>query len=388
MTLIEQLQQEMMAPHGQARALPFAAFTDPELFALEQRNIFANEWQFLCMEEEIATPGSYLAAQIAGEPIVAIRGEDGELRVFSNLCRHRGTPLLDAGFGQIDKNIVCPYHAWAYTTQGALKAVPFNKEVEVDKPRYGLKPFRLEIWYGLVFVHLGDRPAALRERLSGLDELIAVFEPEKFDRAVPGKSECWRANWKLAVENGIESYHLFKVHQETLEQYTPTRDAYYVAGSSEWVLTGGKMQQEAGLMERLLGAADQGVYGQYLLIFIAPSFIGIMSYGRLDWLCAQPLDVGQTEIRSGSIGQSKWLVDEPGSQSFTDAFYAEDRQICERLQQGMQSQLADAGPLVDMERVLVDFHQFLGSRLFNLPSSPLYEAAKAQWFRDAARQAG
>ncbi len=190
----------------------------------------------------------------------------------------------------------------------------------------------------------------------------------------------WQANWKLVIENAIESYHLFKVHRETLEKYTPTRDAFYIAGSSEWSLTGGASKRDDGLFSRLFSASYDPIYDNYVLISIPPSFVGVLGYGSLGWLSAYPIDSTTTRIRSGTIGKERMLDDDKGYAGFTEAFFEEDRWICERVQRGMSSRLGLGGKLVEMERVVVDFHQFLATRLLDVPATPLYEDAAAQPF--------
>ena len=361
------------APLDTARSLPFEAYTDEEIFDAEARAIFAKEWVFVCMDGELPTAGSYFAITLANEPIVVLRGDDGELRSLSNICRHRGTVLLDDGFGEVDKYITCPYHAWAYDKGGALKAIPYNDAIAVDREEHQLTSFRVSVWNGLVFVNLDPNAPELHERLAGIDELLRLFQPETYDQVSSGEVEVWQTNWKLAIENAVESYHLFKVHEATLEVVSPTRDAYYIAGSSEWSLTGGATsfrQSQDG----------NELYGHYVLVALAPSFVGVLSYGSFGWLSAHPIDAQTTQIRSGST----YVGDSLGrDEAFTQQFFAEDQDICERVQKGMRARLSSGGKLVDMERVVVDFHQFLASRLGGGSASPRFEDESAQKWREA-----
>ena len=361
--------------------MPFAAYTDSRVFAREARRIFLSDWVFVCMAGELPSSGDYYAITIAGEPVVVVRCEDGQLRAKSNVCRHRGTPLLDDGAGNTGRQIVCPYHAWSYGLDGDLKGVPFNENVTVDPAEHRLIDFQLEVWNGLVFVRLTKDEATLADRLAGIDQYLGAFEPGSFDTALSGSSDTWSANWKLVVENAIESYHLFKVHRDTLEKYTPTRQAFYIAGSSEWSLTGGVAKREGGLLTRLFSGGYDPIYDNYVLVSIPPSFVGVLGYGSMGWLSALPVDAATTLIRSGTIGKQGLLDDGSDAAAFTDAFFAEDKQICERVQRGMSSTRACGGKLVDMERVVVDFHQYYATRLFALPGTPLFEGHAAARFR-------
>ena len=117
----------------QADALPFNAYISPELYEAEQRHIFYTDWVFVCAAQQLQQPGDYCALRLAGEPIAVLRGQDGQLRALSNVCRHRGTPLLDNGFGNISNRIVCPYHAWTYNDQGVLIGLPHSGDIEVNR---------------------------------------------------------------------------------------------------------------------------------------------------------------------------------------------------------------------------------------------------------------
>lgn len=349
-------------PLTEACSLPFSVYREPTFFTLEQQKIFSDNWVFACVTQELPEIGDYYALTLAGEMIAIIRGEDRKLRAFANICRHRGTPLLDEGFGHVDRNIICPYHAWTYQLTGELKAIPLNKTIAVDKTEHGLIEYPLNSWQGLVFIHLGVPQDRLSTRYADIAPHIAPYELPGFTEQAAGAVEHWQANWKLIMENAMESYHLFKVHRETLEQYTPSRSAYYVAGNAQWSLTGGKTD----------GAqADKswGEYGDYLLLMLPPNLVGILSYGSLGWLAVYPQSANTTIVRSGNLAMPGYAQSNTEEQSFTQAFFAEDKAICERVQQGMYSSAACVSPpgkggkLVEMEQVLVDFHHYWANNL-------------------------
>ncbi len=380
MSELEKIQQTAMHPLESAKSLPFSAYTDPAVLAAETQTIFSKEWVFVCMAGELQEVGDYFAITLANEPIIVLRDDNRELRALSNICRHRGTTLLDEGFGKVEKYITCPYHAWAYSKQGALEAIPYNKVVAVDVAEHQLPSFSVATWNGLVFVNLDPNARPLAERFAGIDQYLRLFKPATFDQVSQGEVELWCTNWKLAMENAMESYHLFKVHQSTLETFSPTRDAYYIAGSSEWTLTGGKTQRKKGFLEKVLGRIYNELYDHYVLVSLPPSFVGILSYGSFGWLSAHPVDSQYTQIRSGSTFTAGAMDDSVQMMEFTKAFFLEDKEICERVQKGMMSPSMQGGKLVDMERVVVDFHQFLGARLGNTNPTQLFEdEAASQW---------
>lgn len=377
---LEIYREKASQPLASAEALPFSAYEDEAVFQQEKRSIFQEDWLFICAEQEIPAPGDYFALTVVGEPIVLLRGKDGVIRALSNVCRHRGTPLLDEGFGQVSKLIVCPYHAWAYDDTGACKAVPLPGDQVVKREEHCLPRFHLESWQGLLFVSFAEQPVALQERLEGMDDYLAAFDISRFQQAVSGGIECWASNWKLAVENAMESYHLFKVHEKTLETVTPTKAAFYVAGYEEWTLTAGKMiDSSSGLLNWFKGKTPE-VYEHYVLISLPPTFVAILSYDSLGWIQVLPTSRNECFIRSGYITEAGSGKEDKGSQSFTKAFFQEDKEICERMQKGMSARMTQGGKLVELERVVVDFHRYLANRLFDCESGDFYQSEESELF--------
>lgn len=367
-------------PVEKAISLPFGVYNNRDVYTYETDAIFRNEWVFICCEQELPYNGDYYAFDLVGEKLVILRGQNGKLQALSNNCRHRGTPLLNEGFGNTENNIVCPYHGWTYNDDGVLKAVPLPGAIEVEKKEHCLPKFRLESWHGLLFIHLGDNPVSLAQRFQGIDDYLGYFDLPSFQYNHQGSVEHWDANWKLIMENGIESYHLFKVHKNTLETVTPTRQAYYVAGSSEWTLTGGKMLDDSSKLMKYLWGKQPEVFNHYILISLPPSFVGILTHEGLMWLQVLPVNEHQSVIRSGGISSDKSSYESRASKLFTDAFFREDQEMCERVQQGMNSQCTSGGKLVELERVVADFHQFIASRLFDSPTSEFYQSSMSDVF--------
>lgn len=366
----DQYLQIAAQPIEEARSLPFEAYRDPTLFEKEVTDIFHHEWVFVCAEQEIPNAGDYYALDVAGESVMILRGSDGQCRAMSNNCRHRGTPLLEYGFGNLSETdnggatdkIVCPYHAWTFSDNGTAKGIPIVGDVKLDKAAHCLPTFALESWLGLLFIHLGENPSPLAERLSSIDDYLVAFEPQRFQRGFTGSFEHWQSNWKLAMENAMESYHLFKVHKATLETTTPTRQAYYIAGSAEWTLSGGAMVMSQSKISEWLQGKTPEIYKQYVLVSLPPSFVGILTYDSFDWIHVMPVNATESLIRSGGISTSLEGYADKTVQSFTQAFFDEDKFICERVQKGMSSRQGKGGKLVSMERIVADFHQFLASR--------------------------
>mgnify|MGYP000176134060 CR=1 FL=1 len=366
----------------EAKSLPFEVYTNEEVFNLEAEKVFHKEWVFVCAEQAIAKPSDYFAFNLAGESVAILRGQDGNLRAMSNNCRHRGTPLLDEGFGETGKRIICPYHAWNYDDKGALKGAPFTGKVTIEKEKHCLPTFQLEVWSGLLFINLDKNALPLAEKLKGIEEYTSIYKPERFDMYTQGPLEHWDANWKLAVENALEGYHVFKVHKDTLETVGPTKLAYYVAGSADWTITGGASENSAGTLAKWFRGNYPEAYNHYQVVIIPPSFVAILNYDSFSWVHVLPDGKGESEVRSGAMTPKSMFKEGKQSKVFTEAFFAEDKWICERVQKGMNSKIGHGGKLVEMEKSVVDFHQYLASRLFGTPIDAFSEGVNAKLFKE------
>jgi Rieske 2Fe-2S family protein len=198
-----------------------ADYADPDIYALEQERIFERSWFCIGREEEAPATGDYLVRDVGRETILALRGDDGRLRAFYDVCRHRGSVLLDDTRGHLKgKAVVCPYHNWAYGLDGALIGTPnVPSHGGLDRSSYGLREVRLETWEGFVFVKLSDDPRSLLEQLA-----IEPDEPLAYDRYALGELRIGHrleyeieANWKIVHDNFNECLHCPGVHPELVK---------------------------------------------------------------------------------------------------------------------------------------------------------------------------
>ena len=147
------------------RSLPAWTYRDPEFFALERDRIFASSWQIVCHQSDVANPGDWHTLEILGESVIVVRDADGELRAFANVCRHRGSRLVDGNNGCAHK-FVCPYHAWTYELDGTLVGVPDSASYPgLDRALHGLATVDLESWRGFVFVRLAGKGPSVAEMI-------------------------------------------------------------------------------------------------------------------------------------------------------------------------------------------------------------------------------
>ncbi len=356
MSVLEELEREAGVPFGEARALPLGAFDDPEVAALERERIFYRDWMALCNEAALPDPGDYFAIDLIDEPILVIRDESGALRALSNVCRHRGTAILEEGYGN-SSTLVCPYHAWSYDTKGQLLATPHSGDTVIERSEHCLPEFPLEVWHGIVFVNLDKQAEPLTPQLAGLEEALARYGLDRGRASnAPQEFHPCPSNWKFAVENQIECYHLFQTHRNTLEPYSPTLGNFNVAGGARWTVTAGRL--EGGDFLR----------PYYAVVAIPPSWQAIVSAPRVGvgdddfwyWQSVLPL-TPQTCRVSG-----KYLL--PGSDN-TD-FWDEDVANCRYQQRVARTRDWRGGPLNRLERIVVDFHNYLAWKLFERKPPP------------------
>ena len=194
-----------------ARALPARYYVGADMLAMERRAVFAPSWQPLAHREQLAGPGDHVIGEIAGVPVLLVRGKDGVLRAFPNVCRHRAGPLALCN-GQGARSLQCKYHGWTYTLDGQLRSAPEMQDVpgfKVEDIR--LPPLRVHEWQGLVFVALKNDAPEFAEVYAGISEHIAPIDlaAMRYLRSVSYDVNC---NWKVYVDNYVEGYHLPHVH--------------------------------------------------------------------------------------------------------------------------------------------------------------------------------
>lgn len=245
----------VQAPLDQAHGLPNAHYTDPATIDAENRAVLRDTWAGLAVGADVPEPGDAKPIEFLGEPLLLLRDDAGAVRVFYNICRHRGMILVDAP-RKIEGAIRCPYHSWCYSKAGRLVATPHvggpgqNAHAGIVRDDLGLVEVRSHIWMDVVFVNLsGTAPdfavdkAALLERWADIDQPIYHGGPDStFTLDV-------QTNWKLAVENYCESYHLPWVHPG-LNSYSRLEDHYHIeepghfSGQGSWVYR--QLVDEAG----------------------------------------------------------------------------------------------------------------------------------------------
>ncbi|WP_193176815.1 aromatic ring-hydroxylating oxygenase subunit alpha [Oricola nitratireducens] len=231
--LVDEDLARVMEPVATANGLSNRYYTDRQCFEAEKERVFFDNWAAIGFAKDVPENGDAMPLTFLGQPLVVIRGRDGKLRVFQNICRHRGMILVREP-GRIRGAIRCPYHSWCYDLDGALKATPHvggpghNTHAAIDRDALGLIEVRSHVWRDVVFVNIsGDAPPFEEAH----EKMLARWR--EFDRPLlhSGADSSFKlevaTNWKLAVENYCESYHLPWVHPG-LNSYSRLEDHYHI----------------------------------------------------------------------------------------------------------------------------------------------------------------
>jgi phenylpropionate dioxygenase-like ring-hydroxylating dioxygenase large terminal subunit len=197
----------------EAITLPPYYYTDPDFFAFERDAVFGHDWLCLGRQEEIPEAGDYFTITLNDDPLIVMRGQDGEIRVMSNVCQHRAA-LVAEGSGNCGRSLRCHYHWWVYDTTGQLVGAPeMQKTPGFDMTSVRLPQLKVELWQGFIFANFDHDAEPLAPHLTQLDALIENWDLAGLVTMPPNVLDHVPCNWKVMVENFIESYHSSRLHK-------------------------------------------------------------------------------------------------------------------------------------------------------------------------------
>ena len=356
-----------------ATTLPGRYYYDPDIYRQEQERIFGRLWVCVGRADVIPQPGDYLTVDLAGESVLVVRGRDGVVRAFLNVCRHRGARLCTEPCGHVAGAIQCRYHAWSYGLDGRLLGAPNLRDVDAfDRDAHGLLPVACDQWGGLLWLSLAEDPPPLAEQLEPailhrFGELDTVGRYRLATLAV-GHSITYElaCNWKLVVENFMECYHCAVTHPE-LSRAVPSFKAglAYQQGVGARFAEGVVALTLSGQTTRppLPGLAEQDL-GTYYGFVLLPNVFVNLTPDHVVVHRLEPLGPTQTRV------VCDWLFDpaviaEPGfdpmdAVAFFDLVNRQDWEMCELCQQNMASRAYRAGGLyVPLEAHIRAFNDFV-----------------------------
>ncbi len=366
------------------RALPAWVYNHPDMTRLELERILRPSWQIATHVNSLPNPGDYVTFDMGPDSIVVLRDRERVLRAFHNVCRHRGARILDHA-GHCPGAIVCPYHGWSYSYEGALVGVPSRDSFPgLDRAEHSLKPVRVEVMFGLVFVCLADDPPPLAERWQPFLEELAPYRIEEMQPLGPVGYEDWDVDWKVAMDNYLESYHVPIGHPGLNRMFTPDYDDQKgspgIARGTSWL----KEQPSARWSERFY----QGLVGRVVTDLPEPErrcwrfYSALPNLGidifpeQIDFFQVLPRGPGKCRIRYAIFGhpddRREMRVLRALGTRINAQVNGEDRWLCARVQRGLESPSYTPGPLSAIETWMTEFHDLLESRIpeVRLPQAP------------------
>jgi choline monooxygenase len=334
---------------------PSSWYTDSSVFELEQPTVFSHTWQFIGRSEQVRDPGQYISCEIAGEPILVVRGNDAILRGFFNVCRHHAAAVITQSEGTA-QSLRCPYHGWTYNLEGALVLAPeFGGVADFNRFANSLVPIEIAVYKNWVFAKLDQGNPSLQDFFG--KDLLDHFEALNLEQLnwLERRSYTLNCNWKVFVDNYLDGgYHVPHLHRalnSVLDygNYTIETGERFCLQSSPLVLHSS---------EGDTGALRRGERALYYWIY--PNLMINIYASVMDTNLVIPRGVERTEIifdyyfADVSLGAKQQNL---ASIAVSEQIQAEDVAICESVQRGLASRSYSAGRL--------SFRREAGEHLFH-----------------------
>jgi choline monooxygenase len=349
------------APLSEASTIPAPWYVDSRIAALEDKTVFSETWQMVGHVDQVEKPGQFITAVVAGEPIVAVRGNDLVLRAFFNVCRHHAAAVVTEPCGQASI-LHCPYHGWNYGLDGSLKGMPeFEGVKDFDRQKNGLLPVQVETWEKFVFINLDANAETLKDFLGGIVGRVAPLGVRKlhyFDT----RTYDLHCNWKVFVDNYLDGgYHVPHLHKGLssvldYKEYTIENEDRYCLQSSPMVSS----EEDAAT-----GATRKGDRAWYFWQY--PNLMINCYEGYMDTNLVIPIDVDHCRVvfdfYFSDVSEARREYNQQ-SVSVGARVQDEDLGICEAVQRGLKSRAYGAGRLsVRREAGEHLFHRLLAADL-------------------------
>ena len=374
-------------------SLPGWLYTDPEMFAAEMARVIRPSWQIVCHQSDIPAPGDYRTLDYAGESVIAIRGEDGAVRAFANVCRHRAMRLVEGPAGCARK-LVCPYHAWTFESDGRLSGVPMKGDYPALKLEdNGLAPVSVEIWGGFVFVRLEDAGfPSVAEMMAPFEAEVAPYRFADMRTISPERLRTRAVNWKNVGDNYSDNLHIPVAHDGLTRIFGKS----YEISAHGWA-----DRMKGDLVERTSANFWEAFYQKHL-----PDAPHLPDESRRRWLYYKLWPNMAFDIYADQVDFMQWLPVSPTMCVLREMAFAlpdsytpegkaremklvryanwrinrvvnrEDTWLIERVQQGMASRTYGAGPIGASEVCLRSFARKIRALV---PQARQHRAPPAGW---------
>jgi len=358
-----------------ASLLPARTYHDPGIFDWERAEVLRRDWVMVARDEDVPEPGAYQLVTLDGENLIVVRGRDGALRAFHNVCRHRGTAVAEEPCGTLVR-FQCPYHAWIYDLDGKLVRAKHTEDLEdFSLGDFGLHTVRLETWQGFIFLNLDPEAVPLAEQLGDLPEHFARFDFGALRSAKRTEYDV-AANWKFIAENYSECYHCPGLHPhlnhltpyDVGEEYEPDgawQGGYMelIDGAETMALDGGQGSRNGRPAMRGMTAQDERRIDYYIVwpttfLSVHPDYLLVhrlipqgpdRTIVTCDWLF-EPSTIAMPDF------------DPSDAVAFWDLTNTQDWHVCELQQQGTRSSTWVAGRYSNQEEPVHKFDKMVADR--------------------------
>jgi len=370
-----------------ARSLPAWIYHDAEFFEAERKAVFRNSWQLVCHLNDVPQPGDFHTFEFFGESVVVLRAEDGAVRAFHNVCRHRAARLLDGPRGSCGRRITCRYHAWTYALDGRLVGVPNRESFPgLDTAQHGLKQLEHEVFMGFIFVRFAPGLPSVREMAAPYAQELAAYRLEEL---VPQGRVTLRpraVNWKNVADNYSDGLHINVAHPGLTRLFG--RD--YGIEARPWIdkMSGLLREAPSGtwserLYQRTLPAVDhlpperQRLWTYFKLW---PNLAFDIYPDQVDFMQFLPVSPTETLVREIAYvhpdARREMRIARYLNWRINRRVSLEDKALIERVQAGMASTGYTSGPLSKDEVCLRSFAARMRSVI---PESALEQAPARGW---------
>ncbi|MGE4483352.1 aromatic ring-hydroxylating oxygenase subunit alpha [Acidocella sp.] len=373
-------------PLAKARSLPAGAYISPDFYKLEEQKLFHAGWLCVAHVSEIPATGDCLALDMLNEPLVVTRDAAGGVHVLSRVCPHRNLDMfpLEDGFPRRFQaaHLVCAYHSWSFEMDGKLRGCPHMQEAAgFAKQDWPLSEVRGGVWNGFVFVNFDGGAPPLEDVYADLDDLLAPWKCEEMRIAISMDWDC-AFNWKVMVENWMESYHHIGAHRATLNPIMPGQNTWTEAEHPFHVhahlpFTAKLRAEIDALKERgappagftpIAGVSDEQSK-EWGLFVGHPIFMFLTMPDRLLWYRLFPLGPDRCRLQTMTLISREAMASPDIAATLGEEvkllrdFHLEDMEVNRAVQAGLNSRFAKQGPLSHLEEPVWLIQRHLAARL-------------------------
>jgi phenylpropionate dioxygenase-like ring-hydroxylating dioxygenase large terminal subunit len=398
----QQVIEAASLPLARATTLPRQAYTDEDWFRTEADAVLGAGWICVAHVSQLRAPGQYVRLDLLDEPLLVIRdhaqGGSGEIRVLSRVCPHRAMDIMPDNMAfpaeGSAKSLVCPYHRWSFGFDGQLKGCPEMQRAEgFDKRDWHLAAIRSEILEGFVFVNLDANASPLAEQFAELGALLAPWNCADMELAIQLEWDC-DFNWKVMVENWMESYHHLGAHHSTLHPYMPAQDTWTEPEHPHFVRCHLPYAPELAEQVRVAASGGAPIEGfrpvpglplerqqEWGLYVGLPCFMVLTVRDRVIWYRLQPISAGRCKLLTTTLVTREATEAPDYAQTLEREtrmlrdFHLEDMQVNTAVQHGLRSSRVVRGRLSHLEEPIWLMQRYLASRLQGACPTRAEEAA-------------